>query len=146
MLIILLVIGSVLMVVATYMLFYEKFCTIGLPIGKINVAIKKETEAANFYWKDWYVVCAAYNFSVGKEFVCKKIGPDERSSWFDNEREAHCFAGKLKLIRTSKKNIFGRHVLVSKLTPHRRQHYIAVLLSGLLLMMVSVFIIILIGL
>lgn len=127
---------------ARMMLFLE------VPAEFERIDVVKKMDSARSYHKLWFAVEAGYRYSVsGKEYESTKVGVDQRSSWTDDPREADLLASLIRTRGTCFVNERdpSRSVLLRQMPKHRRQHYVASISAGLILIGISVTLIMLVG-
>lgn len=112
---------------------------IELPATLMDLCVNERTNAG--FRQRWHAVEAQFQYVVaGQAYESRRVGIDHRSGWMESPREANALAGDIRQRSTCFVDSRNPHhaVLVSEMPKHRRQHYIANIAAGLLLIALAV--------
>ncbi|MDO5288326.1 MAG: hypothetical protein Q4F13_01645 [Pseudomonadota bacterium] len=119
------------------MMNLDKLTKKGPAIEIKKLVIEEKIESAGLSWFRWHVLRVEY-FAGSNKTIHFMVGPDKKSSWFENREEAESTLQKIKNIEHSKITPFGNHLLIDKLSKNRCRHYAAMAISGSITMTISI--------
>lgn len=103
------------------------------PISVISTSIVPVMDSAKSYHKIWYQAMIFYEFKIdGITHQSDSIGLDKRSAWFESQKNAENFIDSIKLNSICYVNN-GKSFLINKLPKNRIDHYVAIIASGVIL-------------
>jgi hypothetical protein len=110
-----------------------------LPATLMDLRVNERTNAG--FRQSWHAVEAQFRYVVaGQAYESRRVGIDHRSGWMADPRAANALASEIRQRSTCFADSQNPHhaVLVPQMPKHRRQHYIANIVAGLLLIAVAV--------
>ena len=126
-----------LIVPAIYMIILNRLTRSGPVIEIKELFIEEKIESAGLSWFRWYVLRVEY-FVESYKNIYTMMGPDQKSAWFKNQEDAVNAFQVIKNIKYSKVTPFGNFLLIDKLSKNRYHHYMTMIISGVILMIISI--------
>ena len=126
-----------LIVPAIYMIILNRLTRSGPVIEIKELFIEEKIESAGLSWFRWYVLRVEY-FVESYKNIYTMMGPDQKSAWFKNQEDAVNALQVIKNIKYSTVTPFGNFFLIDKLSKNRYHHYMTMIISGVILMIISI--------
>ena len=138
--IIIMLVSVALIVPAIYMIILNRLTRSGPVIEIKELFIEEKIESAGLSWFRWYVLRVEY-FVESYKNIYTMMGPDQKSAWFKNQEDAVNALQVIKNIKYSTVTPFGNFLLIDKLSKNRYHHYMTMIISGVILMIISILLI-----
>ena len=135
--IIIMLVSVALIVPAIYMIILNRLTRSGPVIEIKELFIEEKIESAGLSWFRWYVLRVEY-FVESYKNIYTMMGPDQKSAWFKNQEDAVNALQVIKNIKYSTVTPFGNFLLIDKLSKNRYHHYMTMINSGVILMIISI--------
>ena len=135
--IIIMLVSVALIVPAIYMIILNRLTRSGPVIEIKELFIEEKIESAGLSWFRWYVLRVEY-FVESYKNIYTMMGPDQKSAWFKNQEDAVNALQVSKNIKYSTVTPFGNFLLIDKLSKNRYHHYMTMIISGVILMIISI--------
>jgi hypothetical protein len=135
--IIIMLVSVALIVPAIYMIILNRLTRSGPVIEIKELFIEEKIESAGLSWFRWYVLRVEY-FVESYKNIYTMMGPDQKSAWFKNQEDAVNALQVIKNIKYSTVTPFGNFLLIDKLSKNRYHHYMTMIISGVILMIISI--------
>ena len=135
--IIIMLVSVALIVPAIYMIILNRLTRSGPVIELKELFIEEKIESAGLSWFRWYVLRVEY-FVESYKNIYTMMGPDQKSAWFKNQEDAVNALQVIKNIKYSTVTPFGNFLLIDKLSKNRYHHYMTMIISGVILMIISI--------
>ena len=126
-----------LIVPAIYMIILNRLTRSGPVIEIKELFIEEKIESAGLSWFRWYVLRVEY-FVESYKNIYTMMGPDQKSAWFKNQEDAVNALQVIKNIKYSTVTPFGNFLLIDKISKNRYHHYMTMIISGVILMIISI--------
>ena len=126
-----------LIVPAIYMIILNRLTRSGPVIEIKELFIEEKIESAGLSWFRWYVLRVEY-FVESYKNIYTMMGPDQKSAWFKNQEDAVNALQVIKNIKYSTVTPFGNFLLIDNLSKNRYHHYMTIIISGVILMIISI--------
>ena len=134
---IIMLVSVALIVPAIYMIILNRLTRSGPVIEIKELFIEEKIESAGLSWFRWYVLRVEY-FVESYKNIYTMMGPDQKSAWFKNQEDAVNALQVIKNIKYSTVTPFGNFLLIDKLSKNRYHHYMTMIISGVILMIISI--------
>ncbi len=101
----------------------------------LRASVESRFDSAGFYRKQWYGLLLAYEYEAGGAMHrSNRMSFDERSTWYGSREEAESLLQEVLARGTcfySPQN-HRESVVLGRLAGHRKGHYAAVMIGGVL--------------
>lgn len=119
---------------------------VGIDIEDTNVAA--ELDVIRYARLTYYYPVVKYRYEIdGQKIESNSVALDKKSIWVDSQKMAEVLVDQIRRERTAycDPNDIRRSVIYTSLSPRRVSHYRTFVLSGIILMIVSVLLFWLVG-